>query len=57
MEKPADYSQAKMAELANKYNAVAQKLNQTRTNNWHDQSIIFSLSESFADPNRVPGVS
>ncbi|WP_346703288.1 sulfatase-like hydrolase/transferase [Ligilactobacillus agilis] len=57
MEKPVDYSQAKMAELANKYNGVAQKLNQTRTNNWQDQSIIFSLSESFADPNRVPGVS
>lgn len=56
MEKPAGYSQAKMAELANKYNGVAQKLNQTRTNNWHDQSIIFSLSESFTDPNRVPGV-
>ena len=46
-----------MAEIANKYNGVAQKLNQTRTNNWQDQSIIFSLSESFADPNRVPGVS
>ena len=57
MEKPADYSQAKIAEIANKYNGVAQKLNQTRTNNWQDQSIIFSLSESFADPNRVPGVS
>ena len=56
MEKPADYSQAKIAEIANKYNGVAQKLNQTRANNWHDQSIIFSLSESFADPNRIPGV-
>lgn len=56
MEQPSDYSKAKMAELVNKYNALAQKLNQTRANNWHDQSIIFSLSESFADPNRVPGV-
>ncbi|WP_270312660.1 sulfatase-like hydrolase/transferase [Ligilactobacillus agilis] len=56
MVKPAGYSKAKMAAIAKKYNLKADLINQTRKNDWHNQSVIFSLSESFANPNRVPGV-
>lgn len=57
MEKPSGYSKARMNKIAQKYNLEAQKINITRTNSLADQQIVFSLSESFSDPRRVPGLT
>lgn len=56
MEKPKGYSKEKIEVIVKKYRKKAQNMNQTRTNNLDDQIVIFTLSESFADPARVPGV-
>ena len=57
MDKPQGYSKATMQKLAQKYNNYAKNINLTRTNTLANQNVIFSLSESFADPRRVPGVT
>lgn len=57
MDKPDAYSQAKMEELANKYKALAKDINQERTEDLSDQTVIFVLSESFANPERLSAVS
>ncbi|WP_281164556.1 alkaline phosphatase family protein [Liquorilactobacillus sicerae] len=54
MDKPAGYSRAKMQQIARKYTKMAAQINQTRKNNPSKQTFIFTLSESFADPERVP---
>ncbi|MBB1062616.1 LTA synthase family protein [Limosilactobacillus fastidiosus] len=56
MEKPAGYSEKAMNNLVRKYHLRANEINQTRINDLSKQSIIFNLSESFANPQRVPGV-
>lgn len=56
MSKPADYSQQTMVRLVKRYHLTAQQINRTRTNSLGSQTIIFNLSESFANPQRVPGV-
>ena len=56
MTKPAGYSASTMKKVVNRYQAEAQEINQYRRNRLGDQTIIFNLSESFANPNRVPGV-
>ncbi|APT18284.1 hypothetical protein FC62_GL000834 [Amylolactobacillus amylotrophicus DSM 20534] len=56
MEQPHGYSKSKMEQLAYKYTKVAQSLNQTRKNKINDQTIIYILSESLANPARIPGV-
>ena len=56
MTKPADYSAATMKEVVKRYQKEAQHINLHRNNRLSDQTIIFNLSESFANPNRVPGV-
>lgn len=43
--------------IRRRYIREARVINKHRTNNLSDQTIIFNLSESFADPRRVPGVS
>lgn len=57
MNKPNTYSRDKIYELTNRYEVLAESINQHRKNEIGKQNIIFNLSESFADPNRVPGVS
>lgn len=57
MSQPHGYSKATMDRISREYNQVAKKINTGRTNRLQDQTIIFNLSESFANPNRVPGVS
>lgn len=57
MVKPHGYSAAEMTRISHKYQQVATQINQTRTNELKKQTVIFNLSESFANPNRVPGVS
>ncbi len=57
MNEQPNYSKQEMIILTKKYQNVASKYNQSRKNNISNQNIIFNLSESFADPRRVPGVS
>lgn len=57
MDKPAGYSQRAMEEIAEKYTNAAQQINQDRTENLTDSTVIMLLSETFSDPTRVPGVS
>lgn len=57
MDKPAGYSQETMTKLVKKYQGVADQINQERPNSdLSKQTLIFILSESFADPSRVPNI-
>ena len=57
MDKPSGYSKQSMEALAKKYAGEADTINQTRTANLTDNTVIMVLSESFSDPTRVPGIS
>ncbi|WP_267202160.1 LTA synthase family protein [Limosilactobacillus kribbianus] len=57
MEKPQVYSKAAMTRISREYAQAAKKINAHRTTQLKDQTVIFNLSESFANPTRVPGVS
>ncbi|EHJ52443.1 LTA synthase family protein [Streptococcus macacae] len=57
MDKPEGYSKKRILKLAKKYNNVAKKINKERTENISDQTVIYILSESFSNPDRVQGVS
>lgn len=57
MDKPDNYSQKTMQSLAKKYAQEAQAINQTRSGELTDNTVIMILSETFSDPIRVPGVS
>ena len=57
MKKPSNYSQSTMNKIAQRYSTVAKEMNQTRNTSLTDQTVIMVLSESFADPTRVPGLS
>ena len=46
-----------MESLAKKYTQEAKTINQTRTGELTDNTVIMILSETFSDPTRVPGVS
>lgn len=57
MDEPSGYSQATMNKLVTKYQKVADEINEDRPNdNLSKQTLIFVLSESFADPKRVPNI-
>ena len=45
-----------MQQLKDKYKKVAADINKNRVNDFKNQVVIFNLSESFSDPNRVPGI-
>lgn len=57
MDKPSGYSKEAITKLSKKIEAQAVSINKTRTNNIKDDTVIYVLSESFSNPNRVPGVS
>lgn len=57
IEKPANYGQKEIDKVYKKYTNLAGEINATRTENISDQTVIFILSESLADPARVPGVT
>lgn len=57
MDKPEDYSEETMTKIAKKYSKEADSINQSRTTNLTDNTVIMVLSETFSDPTRVPGVS
>ncbi|NMM98737.1 MULTISPECIES: LTA synthase family protein [Bifidobacterium] len=56
MDKPADYSEETMKEVAARYKKAAEKINATRANDLNDSTVVYVLSESFSDPSRVPGL-
>lgn len=56
MDMPEGYNSQAIEQLAEKYQAIAEQVNETRDKNLTDQTLIFILSESFANPTRVPGV-
>ena len=56
MDQPAGYSRARMEQIVNKYQKQAGRINNHRQNELSQQTVIFNLSESFSDPNRVLGV-
>ncbi|MEE1295523.1 MAG: LTA synthase family protein [Bifidobacterium sp.] len=56
MDKEADYSRATMDAIRVKYEKEAEKINAERTQQLTDSTVINVLSESFSDPERVPGV-
>lgn len=57
MDKPENYSQDTMEELAKRYRKAANDINVTRTARLTDSTVIMILSETFSDPTRVPGIS
>ena len=57
MEKPEEYSKEKIEKLVKKYTHKAQDINASRKNNISDQTVIYVLSESFSDPNRISNVN
>lgn len=58
MTKPAGYSQATMEKIARRYNKEGAVINKQRTHKTvGKQNLVFVLSESFADPRRVPGMT
>lgn len=57
IERPSDYSQKRMEEVAEKYKGLAEEINKSRSEELSEQTVIFILSESFADPNRLDGIS
>ena len=57
MSKPNEYSETKIQHITSKYKEIANEVNQERKRYIKDQTIIFNLSESFANPKRVPSIS
>ncbi|MFU2181163.1 LTA synthase family protein [Streptococcus pluranimalium] len=57
VQKPKEYSKEKMDEIYEKYNKIANEINKDRKNDLRDQTVIFILSESYARPNRLDGIS
>ncbi|GEO64311.1 LTA synthase family protein [Companilactobacillus nantensis] len=57
MDQPSGYSKTTMDNLVTKYRNVADNINEDRPNdNLSKQTLIFVLSESFADPSREPNI-
>ena len=54
MDEPENYSKETMMKIYEKYAQESQKINRRRRNDWDDQIVIMGLSESFADPYRIP---
>lgn len=57
MIEPKGYSKATMQQVAKRYQKLSHQLNKERTNQIDQFTVIYNLSESFADPKRVPTVS
>ena len=56
MQTEPDYSPAAMQIIYDRYAKAANSINAKRTQNLTDSTVVMVLSESFSDPNRVPGV-
>lgn len=56
MEMPSHYSKQEMEKIIKKYKSLAELMNNDRTSNISDQTVIYILSESFSDPRRLDGI-
>ena len=54
---PKGYSKEKINEIEKKYDQVALEINKNRNELIDNQTIVYVLSESFADPSRIEGVN
>ena len=54
---PKGYSEEKIKEIEKKYNQIALTINKNRSELIENQTIVYVLSESFADPARIEGVN
>lgn len=57
MEEPVHYSKKRIQAICQKYKDRADVINQDRTQELSEQTVIYVLSESLSNPNRVPGVT
>ncbi len=57
MEVPQNYSEKTMKAIVKKYTELAEEINAERTGQLSEQTVIYILSESLADPRRIPGVT
>lgn len=57
MEEPQGYSEKTIKAIVKKYEKLAEEINAERANQLTDQTVIYILSESLADPRRIPGVT
>lgn len=56
MEKPENYSKAKIEEISNKYIDISKKINENKGMNT-ETNIIFVMNESFSDPLALNGIN
>lgn len=56
MDEEPGYNEQAMKTIAQRYEQAATRINQERASTLTDNTVIMVLSESFSDPNRVPGV-
>ncbi|KRN83149.1 hypothetical protein IV87_GL001588 [Pediococcus ethanolidurans] len=57
MDKPNGYSQARINQIVEKYKRISRKINKTRKNrSLNKQTVVYVLSESYADPRMMPTV-
>ncbi|RYQ47867.1 Phosphoglycerol transferase [Bifidobacterium pseudolongum subsp. globosum] len=56
MDEESGYNEQAMKTIAQRYEQAATRINQERASTLTDNTVIMVLSESFSDPNRVPGV-
>lgn len=57
MDKPSGYSKNAVERIVKRYQQRATTINANRSVNAKDLTVLFNLSESFAEPTRVPGVT
>lgn len=57
MNAPQGYSRERVDAVYEKYKALADEMNRSRSQNVSDQTVIYILSESFVDPTRIDGLS
>lgn len=56
MDKPSGYNKQHIKQIMDKYDKISMKVNEDRSGNLKGKTVIFILSESFSDPNRVPNL-
>ncbi|RTK66660.1 hypothetical protein DRJ84_14810, partial [Enterococcus faecalis] len=56
-EEPSGYSQENIKKIMAKYDAEAKKINSERQDWQKEQTVIFTLSESFSDPSRLKDIT
>ncbi|EUJ25215.1 LTA synthase family protein [Listeria cornellensis] len=58
MDKPVNYTESHIKDIAKKYSQLADQINETRQNKpMDDVNIVYVMSESFSDPTRLHGVT